>query len=89
MNDGTITLEHVLHLAQQLTPLDKVRLIEKVVPDLEGPVQGASTPPLRLQSAYGLCADLGTAPSSLDLDQVRQEMTTNFPRTDHSQKPCP
>ncbi len=82
MDDGTITLEHVLHLAQQLTPLDKVRLIEKVVPDLEAPIMAATLLPVPLQSAYGLCVDLGIAPSSLDLDEVRQEMTTNFPRTD-------
>ena len=30
----TITLDHVLKLAEQLSPLDKVRLIERVAPQL-------------------------------------------------------
>ena len=42
MNEKNITLDQVLTLARQLTPLEKVRLIEGVVPDLEGPLKIAS-----------------------------------------------
>ncbi|MBI2501731.1 MAG: hypothetical protein HYW07_00655 [Candidatus Latescibacteria bacterium] len=35
MDNGLITLDQVLALARKLTPLEKVHLIEKVIPDLE------------------------------------------------------
>jgi len=80
MADATITLEQVLDLARQLTPLDKVRLIEGVAPDLEAHLGAATRPRLPLQSAYGICADLGPAPSATDIDKGRQEAFGNFPR---------
>ncbi len=73
MADATITLEQVLDLARRLTPLDKVRLIKGVVPDLEAPLSAVADAHLPLQSAYGICADLGPAPSAADIDEVRQE----------------
>lgn len=82
MNDHRITLADILPLAKQLTPLEKVRLIEEVVPDLEAPLEALSTRRVPLQSAYGICADLGLAPSSEDLAAIRQEMCKNFPRED-------
>ena len=81
----SITLEQTLHLAKQLTPLEKIQLIEKIIPDLEAPLRGAAsvvTPaaghPLR--SVYGLCADLGPAPTAEDIDEIRREILDNFPR---------
>lgn len=82
MNDHRITLADILPLAKQLTPLEKVRLIEEVVPDLEASLEALSTRRVSLQSAYGVCADLGPAPSSEDLDAIRKEMFKNFPRED-------
>lgn len=82
MNDHRITLADILPLAKQLTPLEKVRLIEEVVPDLEASLEALSTCRVSLQSAYGVCADLGPAPSSEDLDAIRKEMFKNFPRED-------
>lgn len=84
MNGKIVTLADILPLAKQLTPLEKVRLIEEVVPDLEASLEALSARRGRvsLQSAYGICADLGPAPSSEDLDAIRQEMFKNFPRED-------
>jgi hypothetical protein len=39
-------------------------------------------PPAPRRSLYGLCADLGPAPSAEDIDEVRREMWANFPRED-------
>jgi len=81
MADATITLEQVLDLARQLTPLEKVRLIKGIVPDLEAPLSAATRSSLPLQSAYGICADLGPAPSAADIHEARQAFGA-FPRED-------
>jgi hypothetical protein len=67
-------------LARQLSPLDKVRLVDSVIPDVEASLESADGRPLR--SAYGLCSDLGPAPSSEDIQQIREAMFGDFPRTD-------
>ena len=41
MDNGPITLDQVLALARKLTPLEKVHLIEKVIPDLEASLAAA------------------------------------------------
>ena len=41
MDDHPITLDQVLALARKLTPLEKVHLIEKVIPDLEASLAAA------------------------------------------------
>ena len=35
-----------------------------------------------LKSLLGLCADLGSAPSAEDIDEMRQDMLAGFPRED-------
>jgi len=75
---GLVTLEEVLFLARQLPSLDKVRLIERIAPDIERDIRQGQ--PLR--SLLGLCADLGPTPSAEDIDEVRREMWKNFPRED-------
>jgi hypothetical protein len=74
MNGHRITLADILPLAKQLTPLEKVRLIEQVASDLEASLEALSTRSVPLRSSYGICADLGPAPSSEDLAAIRQEM---------------
>lgn len=70
------SLQNVLHLAKQLTPIEKVQLIEKIVPDLEAHLEVIDTsrtsPKLQLRSVYGLCADLGPAPSAEDIDEIKK-----------------
>lgn len=82
MENESVTLEQVLKLAKQLSPLEKVQLIEQVVPDLEAPLEAFSKGRRPLRSARGICADLGPAPSVEEIDEVRKEMFSNFPRED-------
>ena len=80
------SVPHVLGLAKQLTPLEKVQLIERIIPYLEASLEGtnASTSVTKrpLRSVYGLCADLGEVPSAEDIDEVRREILESFPRED-------
>lgn len=80
MEQAPANFEEVLRLARQLSPLDKLRLIEGVIPELETAVKTAKTKPLK--SLYGALAHLGPAPSAEDIDEVRHEMLRNFPRDD-------
>ena len=77
-----VSLEQVLHLARQLSPLEKVKLIEQVIPDLENHLSPQGTPRRPLRSVYGLCADLGAAPSAEDIDEMRQEVFSDFVEKD-------
>lgn len=58
MADQPITLEQVLVLAHRLTPLEKVRLIEQVAPDLEATL---ASPPQAL-AAGGTLGELADSP---------------------------
>ncbi len=75
-----MTLQEVLQLAKQLTPIDKVRLIQQLTPDLERELSQIKPQPKK--SLLGLCADLGTAPSETEIDRTRNEIWSNFPRED-------
>ena len=74
----TVTLEQVISLARQLPPLEKVRLIERIAPEIERDIRQQRP----LKSLLGLCADLGPAPSAEDIDETRLEMWAGFPRGD-------
>lgn len=74
----TITLDHVLKLAEQLSPLDKVRLIERVAPQLERDLQAINVRPR--QSLRGLWKSIDI--SGEDIAEARREMWSNFPRAD-------
>jgi len=81
MNEtGAVTLEQVVSLARQLPPLEKIRLIEQIAPEIERDM--LSQRPLKRKSLLGLCADLGSAPSAKEIDEVRREMWADFPRED-------
>lgn len=73
-------LKDALNLALELSPLDKVRLMEQVASTLEHDLTQPETKPL--PSLYGTFADLGNAPSAEEIDEVRQEVWRNFPRED-------
>ena len=74
------TLEQVISLARQLPPVEKIRLIERMVPEIERDM--LSQRPPRRKSLLGLCADLGPAPSAEDVVEIRREMWAGFPRED-------
>lgn len=75
-----MTLETVLNLVKLLSLEDKLRLIKLVVPEIEQELVESSAIPRK--SLWGLCADLGTAPSADEIDQIRREEWGNFPRED-------
>jgi len=74
------TLDDVIEYAKQLNALDKIRLVEVLIPDVKATI--ADVPPKALKSPYGTFADLGTAPSAEDIEETRREMLRNFPRSD-------
>ena len=75
--DNAVTLEEVLNLAKQLSPVDKVRLIEYVAPEIERALATAQpTPGLSL---WGLWTGLGPVPSAEEIDEARREEWANFP----------
>ncbi|MBP0029259.1 hypothetical protein [Roseofilum sp. Guam] len=75
-----MTLEQVFKLAKQLSLIDKVRLIEKITPEIEREVAQTTLIPQR--SLWGICSHLGTAPSAEDIDNARVEAWSCFPRED-------
>jgi hypothetical protein len=75
-----MTLEEVLSLVKQLSLMDKVKLIERVAPEIEQDLIAAQSPPKH--SLWGLCSDLGMAPSAAEIDQIRQDEWLGFPRED-------
>lgn len=58
MAEEPITLKQVLVLAHRLTPLEKVRLIEQVAPDLEATL----TSPSRAPAVGGTLGELADSP---------------------------
>ena len=74
------TLEEVLGLAKQLTPGQKLRLIEAIVPDLEEPLQRAEEGEKPPCSLYGLWKDFGVSIGAEEIDAARQERWGTFPR---------
>lgn len=79
-----MTLHEVMSLVRGLSLLDKVRLIEQLAPEIERELiaQQSIQQSKSRRSLWGLWADLGEAPSSEDIRQIRQEMWSTFPRTD-------
>lgn len=67
--ERAVTLEEALDLLKQLSPLDKARLIGRIVPDIERELR--ATRPAPRKSLWGLCADPGLAPSAEEIDQTR------------------
>lgn len=70
-----VTLETVLALARQLTPLDKLRLIEHLAPQLERAIATAPRKSLR-----GLWRGLNLTDE--DIETARREIWAAFPRED-------
>lgn len=78
--ESATTLDHVLALAQRLSPVDQARLIEQLTSRIIE-VLGAEKKTPR-PSLYGILAHLGPAPSAEDIDEMRREAFAHFPRED-------
>ena len=66
-----MTFDAVLSLVKQLSISEKLRLIKWMVPEIERELVVARPTPRK--SLWGLCADLGIAPSATEIDEVRRE----------------
>lgn len=80
MVDHISPLDEALALAEKLSPLDKVRLLEKLASTLESDLAETQKEPL--ESLYGLWSDLNIDISEEDIAQARREMWSIFPRED-------
>lgn len=78
------TVDEIIESARQLSPVEKVRLVARVMSDIEVALEPATTAGKPLRSAYGLCRDLGPAPSEDEIDEARRELFESFPRVDIS-----
>jgi len=74
----TVTLEQVVSLARRLPLVEKIRLIERMAPEIERDMLGQRS--AKRKSLLGLCADLGPSPSAEEIDEMRHEMWGGFPR---------
>lgn len=73
-----VTLEQVLKLAKQLSPLDRIRLIEQITPLLKRDL--VVTPSQPRTSLRGIWKEIDI--SDEDIASVKAEMSLNFPRED-------
>ncbi len=78
MSEQLTELENIVALAANLSPLDKVRLVERVMATLEDDLGEMNKQPKK--SLYGIWE--GVRISAKDIDEVRREMWKNFPRED-------
>ncbi|WP_373529216.1 hypothetical protein [Nostoc sp.] len=76
-----MSLQKIIKLAKQLSTVDKVRLIQQIVPDIERELTDKLST-LPRQSLWALCADLGNAPSAEEIDATRSEEWASLPRKD-------
>lgn len=77
MNES-VTLEEVLASVRQLSPVDKARLIERIVPDIERELKSLRSTPRK--SLRGLWRGLDITQE--DIAEARREMWGSFPRED-------
>jgi hypothetical protein len=87
-----VNLQEVLNQAKQLSPVDKVRLIQQIAFDIENELRNKPTPPpapspqhpqnpQHPQPApqWDMSGDMGNRPSAPDIDPSRWEDWANFP----------
>ena len=79
VSDHAATLAEVTALARELSPLDRLRLIETLVATLERDWRTQVEAPGPRQSLYGLWRDLGPAPSAEEIDGARREAWGELP----------
>jgi hypothetical protein len=78
METRTMTLQEVLPLIQQLSLVDKVRLIEHITPQIQRDLRVMTPTPRK--SLWGLWRDLDITED--DIAEARREMWRDFPSED-------
>ena len=76
--ENAVPLEKVLKLAAQLSSRDKLRLIERIVPQIELGLRSRGSAPRK--SLLGLWRGLDL--TDQDIADARREMWADFPRED-------
>jgi len=82
MSTTQISFEQVLELAKKLPPIDQARLVARLAPNMEKLLEQVDSSSTKRASLRGLLADLGQAPSSEEIDEVRREMWAGFGEKD-------
>jgi hypothetical protein len=77
--NSIVTPQSVLEMLRQLPPRDRLKVIAQALPEAERELPEKVRP---LNSLWGICADLGFAPSAEEIDEVRREMWASFGRDD-------
>ena len=75
-----MTLQEVIKLAKQLSSVNKLRLIQQLTPDIEQELEQKELQPKK--SLWGLCQNLGKAPSAKEIDLSRSEEWDDLARED-------
>lgn len=73
---NTVTLEGILQLVKQLSPVDQIRLIEEITPQIKRELARREAKPRK--SLRGLWRGLDITDD--DITEMRQEIWPNFPR---------
>jgi hypothetical protein len=79
MVDKNMTLQELIRLAEKLSPIEKRKLIEQITTEMESEPREVNQP---RRSLWGICADLGQAPSAEDIDKIRREVWGDFTAED-------
>ena len=83
METVEVSFDQVFNLAQRLSLVDQLKLIARLGTAMEQALGKSESPEKSSRPyLYGALADLGPAPSSEDIDEIRREMWANFPLED-------
>lgn len=75
-------VEAITALVLRLTPVQRIRLVERVLRTLEQDLSGRSARIQAWTPLRGALADLGPAPSEEEIDAARRDAWSNFPHDD-------
>lgn len=78
MGATLVTIDQIVQLAHQLSPAEKLQLIEHLATDLKTAVHTST--PLRRRSLHGVLKEAHI--NAEEIDRARQELWGNFPRED-------
>ncbi len=73
-----VTLEEALEIVKQLSPVDQLRLIETITPEIRKSLTIQTEQPRKSLRGRWKGVDI----SDQDIAEMRQEMWNNFPRGD-------
>jgi len=77
-NASVASIERAVKVLRELPPREQLKVIVEILPELEMMLSESSGKPRR--SLLGLCADLGKAPSTQEIDEARKDIWAGFPR---------